>query len=203
MINGLLTLYPKFGDNTFKELKSKNIFRNIPCSTDYGFDIYITIREDIYQKYSNDFLENSWGNEKKFIVCGTIKSLTEVTQNSGLSNLYIKADFIEPYDEPFDINLFSVNAHLTKTSFNEEGTNFYRIAANKSILNKNEKMNKSSTYCYIKTPLEFHAQDIMQGSAKIIQHNNELALEGLHLSMFTGCRELTETFLNKELISVV
>lgn len=199
MISGILSVYPKFGKETYVESKTKELYRHLPCVTPDGVNIHITITEKMYNRYIEDIMANVWENSKKFLVWGELRSVNEITEGYGLSNLYLRADHMMPdNDENYHSNLFSINSHGTKTSYESDDCNYFWVAANKNILNQEEKKRKPS-YGYLKTSksLKYQDKDIIQGNVKLIEVDGEVRLEALHTVGFTSCRKLVEAFLPK------
>lgn len=198
MITGVITLYPKFGKETYVESKTKENYRHLPCITTNGVNIHITITEEMYDMYIEKIMENEWGNVNKFIVWGEIRSTNEITEGYGLSNLYIRVDLMSLATEDKNINLFSLNAHGTKTicNLNDDLHNYFYVAANKNILNQYEKRNKPS-YGYLQTnkKVQYLDKDIIQGSVELIEVDGEVRLRALHTVPYTSCRKLVEAFL--------
>ena len=203
MITGILSIYPKFGKETYVEAKTKENYRHLPCVTPDGVNLYITITEEMYNKYIEDIILNDWENTNKFIAWGELRSINETTEDCGLTNLYMRVDFMIPDSSENNLNLFSLNSHGTKTKDEESDNlyNYFYVAANKNILNQKEKRNKPS-YSYLKTPKNIHYldKDIIQGNVKLIETNGELKLEAIHTVGFTSCRKLVDAFLVKEAI---
>lgn len=203
MISGVLSLYPKFGKETYTETKTKEQYRHLPAVTEDGLNICITITEDMYNKYIEDIMVNDWINTNKFVVWGEIKSINNTTTSTGLTNLYMRVDFMIPDTKNTNYNLFSISAHGTNTK-NEESDevhNYFFVAANKNILNTKEKRNKPS-YSYLRTPkrVKYYDKDIIQGSVKLIECNGRLMLEAIHTVGFSSCRKLVDAFLVKEAV---
>lgn len=203
MISGILSLYPKFGKETYIETKTKENYRHLPAVTEEGLNICITITEDMYNKYIEDIMVNDWENTNKFIVWGELRSTNEATTSAGLTNLYMRVDFMIPDNKDTNFNLFSLNAHGTKTK-NEESDelhNYFYVAANKNILNTKEKRNKPS-YSYLRTGkrVKYEDKDIIQGSVKLIYADEKLTLEAIHTVGFSSCRKLVNAFLVKEAV---
>ena len=198
MISGTITLFPRFGKETYIEGKTKQQYRHLPCVTHDGLNIHITVTEELYNKYIEAINSNDWGEEAAFRVWGEVKSVNEVTEGYGLSNLYIRVDRMEP-ETGIPVNVFSLNGHGTKTSKTQDGFNLHWIAANKNILNQEEKKNKP-TYCYLKTKdnVTFEDKDIIQGNVKLISIDGELMLESIHTTNNTSCRKLVQFFLPTE-----
>lgn len=198
MISGTITLFPRFGKETYIEGKTKQQYRHLPCVTHDGLNIHITVTEELYNKYIEAINSNDWGEEAAFRVWGEVKSVNEVTEGYGLSNLYIRVDRMEP-ETGIPVNVFSLNGHGTKTSKTQDGFNLHWIAANKNILNQEEKKNKP-TYCYLKTKdnVTFEDKDIIQGNVKLISIDGELMLESIHTTNYTSCRKLVQFFLPTE-----
>ena len=200
MITGQLTLYPRFGKETYVESKTKRRYRHLPCVTSDGIHIHITITEEDYNNYIEDIMCNEWENSKKFRVWGEIRSVSEVSHGYGLSNLYMRVELMVPDNSDKTVNLFSINAHGTKRNDLESDDlhNYFYIAANKNILNNIEKINKPS-YGYLQTnkKTEYQNKDIIQGNVRLIEINGEIRLESLHTVSFTSCRKLVEAFLPK------
>lgn len=203
MISGVLSLYPKFGKETYTETKTKENYRHLPAVTEDGLDIYITITEDMYNKYIEDIIFNDWKNTNKFIVWGELRSTNETTTNMQLTNLYMRVDFMIPDDKDTNFNLFSLNSHGTKTKREDidDLHNYFYIAANKNILNTKEKRNKPS-YSYLKTNkrVQYKDKDIIQGSVKLVENDGILMLEAIHTVGFSSCRKLVNAFLIKEAV---
>lgn len=203
MISGVLSLYPKFGKETYIETKTKENFRHLPAVTEEGLNICITITEDMYNKYIEDIMVNDWENTNKFVVWGELRSTNDTTTNIGLTNLYMRVDFMIPDTKDTNFNLFSLNSHGTKTKDEEsdELHNYFYVAANKNILNTKEKRNKPS-YSYLRTPkrVKYEDKDIIQGSVKLIESNGYLKLEAIHTVGFSSCRKLVNAFLIKEAV---
>lgn len=198
MISGIITVYPRFGKETYVEAKTKQIYRHLPCKTPDGVNIHITVKEEVYQKYVEEINSNDWEDSVLFRVWGEIKSVNEVTQGYGLSNLYIRVNRME-IEESNPVNIFSLNGHGTKTAETLNDKNYYWIAANKTILNQDEKKNKP-TYTYLKTNKNIHYsdKDIIQGTVKLIEVDGQVMLESIHTISYTSCRKLVEFFLPSE-----
>lgn len=200
MISGVLTLYPRFGNKGYVESITKEGFRHLPCVTTNGVNIYITITDEMYQMYNADIANNNWGNTTKFRVWGEIKSVNEVTEGYGLSNLYMRVNLMLIDKSDKTANVFSINAHGTKTIDEEsdELYNYFYVAANKNILNQYEKRNKPS-YGYLQTSKKVHYKDkdIIQGTIKLIEVNEEIRLLAVHTVGFSSCRKLVEAYLPK------
>lgn len=203
MISGILSLYPKFGKETYTETKTKESYRHLPAVTEDGINICITLTEDMYNKHIEDIMLNDWKNINKFIVWGELRSTNETTTSAGLTNLYMRVDYMIPDNKDTNFNLFSLNAHGTKTK-NEESDelhNYFYVAANKNILNTKEKRNKPS-YSYLRTGkrVKYEDKDIIQGSVKLIYADEKLTLEAIHTVGFSSCRKLVNAFLVKEAV---
>lgn len=198
MISGIISVYPRFGKETYVESKTKQVYRHLPCTTPDGLDIHITVKEEIYLDYIEEINGNVWGNTNLFRVWGEVKSVNHVTEGFGLSNLYLRVDRIEK-EEGVPVNLFSLNGHGTKTVEDIGNNKYYWIAANKNILNKDEKKNKP-TYCYLKTNsnVSYLNKDIIQGTVRLIQEDNQILLESIYTNSYTSCRKLVEFFIPKE-----
>ena len=198
MISGVLTVYPKFGKETYVESKTKMNYRHLPAVTADGINLYITITEEMYDKYIDDIMCNNWDNTNPFRVWGEIRSVNETTEGFGLSNLYLRVELMIPEYSNKNVNLFSINAHGTKTNDldSSDSHNMFYIAANKAILNQKEKRNKPS-YGYLQTPKneKYLEKDIVQGNVKLAEVDGELVLKSLHTVGFTSCRKLAEAFL--------
>lgn len=203
MISGILSLYPKFGKETYTETKTKESYRHLPAVTEDGINICITLTEDMYNKHIEAIMLNDWKNINKFIVWGELRSTNEATTSAGLTNLYMRVDYMIPDNKDTNFNLFSLNAHGTKTK-NEESDelhNYFYVAANKNILNTKEKRNKPS-YSYLRTGkrVKYEDKDIIQGSVKLIYADEKLTLEAIHTVGFSSCRKLVNAFLVKEAV---
>ena len=200
MITGQITLYPKFEMNKdlqYKELKNLTTYINIPCHTTDGIEIYITLSEELYNLYSEQIMLNKWGDNHKFRVWGEIRSISEATAKAGLSNLYIRVNDMKPDYSDKNVNLFWINAHGTKTSIEDVDSKYFWVAANKSILNKNEKRNKPS-YCFLKTDKnnDYKNKDIIQGNVRLsYDEDKQLYLEELYTVKSSTCRKLVEHFM--------
>ena len=196
MVTGAITLYPLFGDKTYVEPTTKKTFRHLPCLSTEGFPIHITVSEDIFNTYMEAIMENDWNAINKFVVWGSIKSVNEVTQGQGLSNIYIRVESITPTDYKGNVNTFSLTSHATDECISDNSNNYYWIAANKSIINQDEQKKKPS-YMYLTTDKDFAVQDkdILQGTVKIIEHKNMLMLKAVDVEVNSACRLLAEELL--------
>lgn len=196
MVTGAITLYPLFGDKTYVEPTTKKTFRHLPCLSTEGFPIHITVSEDIFNKYMEAIMENDWEATNKFVVWGSVKSVNEVTQGQGLSNIYIRVESMIPTDYNENVNIFSLNGHSTDEFISDNSNNYYWIAANKSIINQDEQKKKPS-YMYLMTDKDFTTQDkdILQGTVRIIEHNNMLMLKAVDVEVYSACRLLAEELL--------
>lgn len=203
MISGILTVYPKFGQQTYTETKTKRSYRHLPCVTEDGVNIYITITEEMYNQHIEDIMMNAWENVNKFVVWGELRSTNDATDNVDLTNLFMRVDFMTLDTNDTNFNLFSLNSHGTKTKdeYSDDLNNYFYIAANKNILNSKEKRNKPS-YCYLKTKknVQYEDKDIIQGTVRVIEVNGYLTLEAIHTVAFSSCRKLVDAFLIKEAI---
>lgn len=202
MISGVLTLYPKFGKETYIETKTKQNYRHLPAVTEDGINVCITITEDMYNQYCDQIMVNDWENTNKFVVWGELRSTNDTTTNTGLTNLYMRVDFMIPDYKNTNFNLFSLNSHGTKTKDeSDELHNYFYVAANKNILNPMEKRNKPS-YSFLRTPkrVQYQDKDIIQGTVKLIENNGHLSLEAIHTVGFSSCRKLVNAFLIKEAV---
>lgn len=198
MISGMITVFPKFGKETYIESKTKQQYRHLPCVTHDGLNIHITVTEELYKQHIEVINSNDWGEETAFRVWGEVKSVNEITDGYGLSNLYIRVDRME-LETGVPVNVFSLNGHGTKTSESHDGFNLHWIAANKNILNQEEKKNKPA-YCYLKTKnnVIYEDKDIIQGNVKLISIDGTILLESIHTTHYTACRKLVKFFLPQE-----
>lgn len=198
MVTGMMIVYPLFGDKTYVEPTTKKVFRHLPCLSTEGFPIHITISEDMFNSHMEKIMENDWKATNKFVVFGSIKSVNEVTNGQGLSNIYIRVDSMLPTECTDDVNTFSLTGHSTDEFISDDTNYYYWIAANKSIINQDEQKKKPS-YMYLMTNKDFKTQDkdILQGNVKIIEHNNMLMLKAIDVEVYNACRLLAEELLEE------
>ena len=196
MINGLITGYILYNNDVFVNIINQEQKRNLILITEEGLKINITVSDSIYSQYCEQIDMNSLVPTYKFTCWGELKNpfiRGRKTNLKGLTNLVLKTDFVEPYEE-IDFNSFSFNAHLNKTEpIRNEISTYYMVGANKYILNKKEnKTIRSTTYSKIKTPSEtnYLPGEILQGTAQLIEENGELLLKSLHCVNDTDYREV-------------